>query len=107
MDIKNIIKQARLNEGLTMKEVATKVGVSEATISRWESGEINDMRRRNIIAISEVLEIPPNVIMGWDEPEFKMKSPVDEIKESYEALTLENRTIVKNIIEGLILKQKK
>ena len=38
MNIKDIIKQKRLECGYTMKELAEKVGVSEATVSRWESG---------------------------------------------------------------------
>lgn len=41
-----------------MKELTNKVGVSEATIRRWESGEISNMRRDSIIKLSEVLEIP-------------------------------------------------
>lgn len=43
MDLKDIIRNARLAKGLTMKEVADMVGVSEPTISRWESGEIENM----------------------------------------------------------------
>ena len=40
MSVKDLIKEKRILLGMTMKEVADKVGVSEATISRWESGEI-------------------------------------------------------------------
>lgn len=39
-DIKEIIKNRRIELGLTLKEVATAVGVSEGTVSRWESGNI-------------------------------------------------------------------
>ena len=37
MNVKDVIRKNRLALGLTMKEVADKVGVSEATISRWEA----------------------------------------------------------------------
>lgn len=47
-----------------MKELAEKVGVSEATVSRWESGEIANMKRDGIMKLSEVLDIPPSVILG-------------------------------------------
>lgn len=65
--VKDIIKDKRLEHNMTMKELAEKVGVSEGTISRWESGEIANMRRGAITSLSKVLNIPPNVLMGWDE----------------------------------------
>ena len=49
-----------------MKQVADKVGVSEGTISRWESGKIADMRRDKIMAYAQALNISPAIIMGWD-----------------------------------------
>jgi len=67
MEVKDIIKQRRLELGLTMKEVAARVGVSEGTISRWESGNIENMRRDKVAALSEVLGVPIEVLMGWEE----------------------------------------
>ena len=58
-DIKNIIKSHRLAAGLTMKELADKVGVSEATISRWESGNIATMKQSKIASICKALNISP------------------------------------------------
>lgn len=69
MDVKDIIKTRREELGLTMKELAVKVGVSEGTISRWESGEISNMRRDKIVALANALKISPSVIMEWEEPE--------------------------------------
>lgn len=69
MDIKDLIKTKRIQKNLTMKELADKVGVSEATISRWESGEISNMKHKGIIALSNALDIEPNIIMGWDDYE--------------------------------------
>ena len=65
MEIKDIIKNKRVELGLTMKQVADQVGVSEGTVSRWESGEIENMRRDKIAALSKLLSIDPRVIMGW------------------------------------------
>ena len=53
--------------GLTMKQVADAVGVSEGTISRWESGDIANMRRDKIAALAKKLLLSPAVIMGWEE----------------------------------------
>ena len=57
--------------GLTMKQVAEAVGVSEATVSRWESGQIANMRRDRISTYAKVLQVRPTFIMTGeiDSPE--------------------------------------
>jgi ORF020 len=64
MEIHKKIKQRRLELGLTLEKVANYVGVSKATVSRWESGEIENMRRDRIAKLSEILKVKPNFIMG-------------------------------------------
>lgn len=56
-------KNRRRELGLTMLDVAKKVGVSEATISRWESGYIANMRRDKIALLAKALEVTPSFIM--------------------------------------------
>ena len=67
MEIKDIIRNRRLELGLTMKELAARVGVSEGTISRWESGGIANMKRDKVALLSQVLGIPIDQLMGWEE----------------------------------------
>lgn len=67
MDIKDIIKSKRLEKQLTLDEVGRLVGVSGATISRWESGDIANMKRDKIVKLANALGISPAIIMGWDE----------------------------------------
>lgn len=72
-DIKDIIKKRREELDITQKDIADAVGVSEATVSRWESGNIGDMKRSRIAALAKVLKISPNVLMGWkDEEDFQL-----------------------------------
>lgn len=66
MEIKDIIKSRRVDMGLTMKELAEKVGVSEGTVSRWESGNISNMKRDKVALLSKILSIPLEVLMGWE-----------------------------------------
>ena len=59
---------ARRNElGLTQKEIAEQVGVSEGTVSRWESGSIANMRRDRIAAYAKALHTSPEFIMTGNE----------------------------------------
>ncbi len=69
MSLHDDIKQSRIELGLTMADVAQSVGVSEATISRWESGDIANMKRDKIVSLAKALHVSPSFIMGWDEPE--------------------------------------
>lgn len=69
MEIKEIIKLRRKELRLNMADVAKACGVSEATVSRWESGNIDDMKRSRIAALAKILEISPSVIVGSDEDE--------------------------------------
>ena len=66
METKQIIKNRRIELGLTLLDVAKYVGVSEATVSRWESGDIANMKRDKISLLAEVLRISPLLIMGYD-----------------------------------------
>lgn len=68
-EINEILKRRRLELGLTMLDVAKSVGVSEGTVSRWESGDIANMRRDKIAALAKILDISPAVIMGWEKYE--------------------------------------
>lgn len=65
--INALLKDRRKEKGLTMREVAEAVGVSEATVSRWESGNIANMGRSKIAALSKILDLAPAEIMGIDE----------------------------------------
>lgn len=75
MEIHEKIKRRRLELGLTLEKVADYVGVSKATVSRWESGEIVNMRRDRILKLSEVLKVKPNFIMGLEESKEKKEIP--------------------------------
>ena len=67
----NLLKERRQELGLTMLQVANAVGVSEATVSRWESGNIANMRRDRIAKLAKVLQLRPSAIMGLDGDEEK------------------------------------
>ena len=45
-----------------MLEVAQKIGVSEATVSRWESGDIANMRLDKIASLANALQVPSTFI---------------------------------------------
>lgn len=67
MAVQDIIKSRRKELKLTLKEVADKLHVSEGTVSRYESGDIQNMGIDKIAALASVLECSPGYLMGWEE----------------------------------------
>jgi transcriptional regulator with XRE-family HTH domain len=68
-DLSNVgarLKQARLDKGLTIKELAKIIKVSEITLGRWEKdqGEI-EYHPDKIKNICEILEVKPEYILNW------------------------------------------
>ena len=67
MELKDKLKAKRKELGLTMLDVANKVGVSEGTISRWESGEIKSLKIQTALKFSEVFECSLDELFGGGE----------------------------------------
>lgn len=75
----NNLKDRRIELGLTMKQVADYVGVSEATVSRWESGNIANMKRSRIQALSEILKLSPVAICGIEDSHIANVIPLPKV----------------------------
>jgi len=62
-------KKRRKELGLSAKQIADKLGVSPATIYRYESNDIMNMRIDKLQPIAKVLRTTPAYLMGSDESE--------------------------------------
>lgn len=96
-----IIFDRRTALSLTQKDVADYVGVSEATVSRWESGHIDNMRRDRIAKLAKVLQISPLVIMGVDEPAPPAPQKIDGLPELNARDERDIQKKLKSIIDDL------
>lgn len=67
MTIGEIIYARRKSLNLTLEAVGNAVGVSKATVSRWESGDIRHMRRDKIEALSDLLGLDPALFVLTSE----------------------------------------
>lgn len=75
MKVNEIIKKRRKELGLTLKDVAQELGVSESLISRYESNDVKNMGIDKITPLAKVLKCSPAYLMGWTEekPQSKIK----------------------------------
>ena len=60
------LKKRRKQLGLTLEDVAKRVGVNQSTVSRWETGNIENMRQSQIIKLADALKTSPLWIMGYE-----------------------------------------
>lgn len=65
-NLSSTLKRRRKELGLTLAQVADMMGVSEATVQRWESGNIKSVRYDKIDKLAQVLKVEPSEIMGWN-----------------------------------------
>lgn len=64
-----ILKKRRKELGLTLAQVADAIGVTEATVQRWESGNIKNVRYEKLAPLSNLLGVSPAALMGWEDEE--------------------------------------
>lgn len=60
------MKELRIQNKYTMLEVASKLGVSEATYQRYETGKIKSVPYEKIEHLSEIFCCSPAYLMGWE-----------------------------------------
>ncbi len=61
------MKQRRKEIGLSAETVAAGLGVSPATVYRYEKGEIEKLPGDVIEPLAKILHTTPAYLMGWDD----------------------------------------
>ena len=98
MTIGERIKTRRIELGLSVDELAKRLGKNRATVYRYENGDIKDMPTPVLEPLAKVLETTPAELMGWiDETVYVPKSEYDTlydtIQESLKGITENIRPI--------------
>lgn len=61
------IKIRREELGLDQRDIAEACGVAISTVSRWESGDIENMKRSYIVALAKALKVSPLDILDDED----------------------------------------
>ena len=105
MEMKEIIVIRRKELGLTLEEVANRVGVSRATVQRWEKGVLQNPGRDKIAALAAALQVSPEYLLGWtDDPGLKMEH---DLAAATAGLTPDEVSSVLNYIAFLKVQRRK
>lgn len=83
MSIGKRIRESRKNCGMTLEEVAARVGVSRQTMSRYETGAIGNIPSDSIEAVAAALGVTPGYLMGWEPDKMAMPDNILPMPELY------------------------
>ena len=50
---------------MTLKQVADRLGVTESTVQRYESGNIKNLKYETMVMLADILTCSPAELMGW------------------------------------------
>ena len=70
------IKERRMALNLTLLDVANLIGVKEATVQRYESGEIKNIKHETIVELAKIFKCSPQYLMGWSD---SLNEPSDDV----------------------------
>ena len=70
MKLNERIKEMRTLKNMTLLEVAEILGVKEATMQRYESGEIKNIKHDTVVMMADIFGCTPCYLMGWSAQEY-------------------------------------
>lgn len=93
------IKSRRKEIGLSAEEVAKELGISPATVYRYESNDIMNMRIDKLEPIAKALRTTPAYLMDWKDD--KKENPPAESQRILESVnSSENIDLLLHIIKN-------
>lgn len=95
MNLGDRIKKRRSQLNMTLDDVGKLVGVTRATIQRYENGNIINIPSDKIELIAKALRTTPSYLMGWEEDKKQtnkfLTNEEKEILEPYNKLNTEGK----------------
>lgn len=97
------IKNRRKEIGMTQEELGKIIGVTKATINKYETGIVINMKRPTVEKIAKALDVPPGYLMGWTDNQANVQTNNGVIGQNSGTVTVNNseRTLSKEEIELL------
>ena len=97
------IARRRKELGITVGELAAKLGKSRATVYRYETGAIADMPVSVLVPLAEALETTPSALITGGEPDAASTATDDAqaLLQKYVALPEKDRQTVRDLVDDL------
>ena len=104
----NNIKKYRKEKDMTLKELAEKVELTEATVQKYETGNIKKIDVVLLKKISDALGVLPENLTEWDSEEYqkyresKQGAQEAKIVKMYSQLNFGHKKAVRALMENLL-----
>lgn len=88
------IREKRIELGISVDDLAAKLGKNRATVYRYESDDIENFPISIIGPLAEALQVSPAYLMGWidtEKPATETDDGLSEISKIFTELSSENR----------------
>lgn len=66
-DLGDKIHKLRLEKGMTLEELGNRVGSGKSVVRKWETGQIQNMRRDKLVKVAEALGVSVEYLLGVKE----------------------------------------
>ena len=114
MNAGEIIKNARKAKGYTQEELGLMLGVEKCTISKYELGHIENVKRETMKKLANILQIDPRELIGGNADYSDSAGKIAEILvrypdalsvlENYLKLDSADRLAISQILKTMVCK---
>lgn len=95
MSIGKRINHLRTNRGMSIEELAAKLGKNRTTVYRYENGDIENLPLDILNPLAEALDTTPAHLMGWESDEM-LSTKISDGKEEAVYSSM-NETYVRHV----------
>ena len=99
--IGNNIKKYREQLGLTQKQLAAELGISNARLSNWEIG-INRPDVEMLAKLCIILNVSANDLLALDQPQPELSAEAYEVAKAYDIASPEIRAAIRALVGAVL-----
>ena len=93
------LREARLAAQLTQQQLADACGISDRTVSAWETGLAEGILAANLFSVADYMHVDPRWLATGEGP--SAPQPSNQIARDLEQLPPEQQEAVRNLIKSL------
>lgn len=93
------IRDLRTEAGYTLEELASRIGMKKANLSKYENGLIENMKRSTIEKLADLFNVSEPYLMGYTDERHPLESEISK-------LDPEDRNLIYGMVQMLLQKEK-